>query len=833
METSRYSRFILRHSVAIASFALLLTFIGGFYSYKLYRNLRPDLQELLPTYARSVTDLNEIARRLKSVDNLAVLVFSNDTKASKRFVNDLAIRLEKGPREIIAGVEYTIKPALQFFKRNRSLYIDLPDLLKIRKYVNDRLDYEREIRNPLNIFAETNIPEPVLDFSAMRGKYEARTSSFDQFPDGYYATPDETKRAILVYVPGTSSEMKIVRSAKRFVENTIAELNPRSYAADMRIHYTGGIENILDEHKALVSDLDLSSIVVSVLVTIVMLLYFKSIRGTLAVILSVVTGSAVTFGITYFMIGYLNANSAFLGSIILGNGINFGIIFLARYLEERRAMRRAVVAGAIAIDRTAKATLTAALAAGLSYGSLVLTDFRGFRQFGVIGLIGMVLCWISAFTVLPSFLNLIDRGRPLARPRAVTKREPGRISTLLFRHPGVIWMVTIIITVLSIMTWPRFSPDILEADLTRLRSRYSLEKGSGYYARYIDEIFKRYLSPIAVLPKTKRDAAEIAKVLKTRKEKAVKTNPGSPYSMLASVQTLSDFIPRDQTRKLRVLADIRSVLPEKLLMQLSPSDRRLARELIGEKLSPISADELPKVVLDRFTEKNGAIGNLVLVEPPLGNEIRQRTRLIGFVKAIRDSTDSVAPRTPVAGALPVSADTLESIARDGPRATLFAFGAVVLLVAILFRTPRITGLVLFALMLGVTWLSGLILGFGIRINFLNFVALPITFGIGVDYGVNIFQRFRQNEAGGILRVVRETGGAVLLCSLTTTIGYGSLLIAQNQAFVSFGLLAILGELCCTTAAVVALPAYLIRKQRRLGTPAQAEPKPARDERRAG
>jgi predicted RND superfamily exporter protein len=115
---------------------------------------------------------------------------------------------------------------------------------------------------------------------------------------------------------------------------------------------------------------------------------------------------------------------------------------------------------------------------------------------------------------------------------------------------------------------------------------------------------------------------------------------------------------------------------------------------------------------------------------------------------------------------------------------------------------------LFALCIGNFWLAGLIFHFDIKINFLNFVALPITFGIGVDYGVNVFQRYREEGSGSIINVVRNTGGAVALASLTTIIGYGSLLIAGNQAFVSFGLLAVLGELTCVFAAVVTLPAFL-------------------------
>src|SRR5437764_14489383 len=98
---------------------------------------------------------------------------------------------------------------------------------------------------------------------------------------------------------------------------------------------------------------------------------------------------------------------------------------------------------------------------------------------------------------------------------------------------------------------------------------------------------------------------------------------------------------------------------------------------------------------------------------------------------------------------------------------------------------------------------------GVRTHFLNFIALPITFGIGVDYGINIYLRYRLEGRGRIGYAVRATGGAVALCSLTTIIGYAALLVADNQALQSFGAMAILGELACLSAALIGMPAFLV------------------------
>jgi hypothetical protein len=126
----------------------------------------------------------------------------------------------------------------------------------------------------------------------------------------------------------------------------------------------------------------------------------------------------------------------------------------------------------------------------------------------------------------------------------------------------------------------------------------------------------------------------------------------------------------------------------------------------------------------------------------------------------------------------------------------------------LSRFRLATPLVLGSLVLGVLGLGALAITFNIRINFANFIAFPITFGIGVDYAVNVASRWELDGHGSMVDAVRTTGGAVTLCSLTTIIGYSSLLLAENRALFLFGLLAVLGEITCLTTAVIVMPAFV-------------------------
>ncbi|MFL5813751.1 MAG: efflux RND transporter permease subunit, partial [Bdellovibrionia bacterium] len=621
-----------------------------------------------------------------------------------------------------------------------------------------------------------------------------------------------TIRAALVHIKGAGG-ITVALRVTRSVWDIIHRLDPKSYSADMTIRFAGDVEDFVEEHGSLISDLAFSTWVVALLVTVAMIAYYREVRMTAALVVSLFMGTLWTFGISYFAVGYLNANSAFLGSIVIGNGINFGIIILARYLELRRSampMTRSLI---LTLRQTSTATLTAALAAGLSYGSLAATTFRGFHQFGIIGLIGMVLCWFSAFSVMPALIVLIERHWP--KNYNQVHRIRGGFSHLVAfivkTFPRVILGASFFALIVSVAVMASYRGQIIDTDTTKLRDRRSMQEGSGYLSKYVDEVFGRYITPLVIMADNPSDMAKIEEKIKDYK------NRTGHEGLVANVFSLRDFVPADQGKKIQIMREIRRILKPSIFAKLSAADRAKVKQLLpatGPK--PFGLKDLPPLVLDRFRLKDGRVGNLVIVEPvidkvALSSAVNQN-RLISELRSV---ADSIRPGTPVVGTLPITVDMYQSVRRDGPKATLIAFFSVVLLVIILFRQPAAVGFTLFSLALGVAWLMGILFGFDFKINFLNFIALPITFGIGVDYGVNIVQRYRTEGRGRILQAIHGTGGAVALASLTTIIGYGSLLLAGNQAFFSFGRIAILGEITTLAAALVSLPAFLyLRDQRR-------------------
>jgi predicted RND superfamily exporter protein len=225
-------------------------------------------------------------------------------------------------------------------------------------------------------------------------------------------------------------------------------------------------------------------------------------------------------------------------------------------------------------------------------------------------------------------------------------------------------------------------------------------------------------------------------------------------------------------------------------------------------------NDLPVGAARAFTETDGTRGRIVYIAPTDGASLEDVRYLLRWADSFRETRLPDGSVVVGSGRAVIYADMMAAVIQAVPPAVCLSFLATLAVVVVAFRGKRSAGFVVVALLVGVAWLGGLFALFKIRVNFLNFIALPITFGIGADYSVNIVQRYQREGRGGAVAAVRETGGAVILCSLTTTFGYLALVTSVNFAVRSLGLAAVLGEVSCLLAAVLVLPAGLTLWDRR-------------------
>src|SRR5207237_3136533 len=129
-------------------------------------------------------------------------------------------------------------------------------------------------------------------------------------------------------------------------------------------------------------------------------------------------------------------------------------------------------AAVIAVQTTSGATLAAALCAATAYGSLMLTRFRGFSQFGAIGATGMIAAWLATLLVLPALWALFDAGDARRRWRSFADaRWLGWFGR--GRRPVAIVAAGVVLAVVAAAAIPGYLSDPFEYDLTKLRDRGS------------------------------------------------------------------------------------------------------------------------------------------------------------------------------------------------------------------------------------------------------------------------------------------------------------------------------------------------------------------------
>jgi uncharacterized protein len=393
------------------------------------------------------------------------------------------------------------------------------------------------------------------------------------------------------------------------------------------------------------------------------------------------------------------------------------------------------------------------------------------------------------------------------------------LARLPIRFAGTTAMVTLVLVVVSIVAMVRFLPRSLETDINNLRNKPSVktQSGTNVLDNRVCNVRGESLTPAVVLADSPQQADRVCAALERKKAAAPVDNPPMDWC-----RTLNSLLPDDQDQKLALVARMRHRL-EKTPRNLLPVDvRKRIDELQGHLLvRRLSTTDLPEELRIRFREKDGREGTLAFVAPPPDRGLYEIQNLYAFSDTLREIRLDNGEVVRSSGDFVVFADILRSIQTDAPRTIALAGAGVILMLLLVVRKHSAVGLISAALGVGMSLMAGATAALGIKFNFFNFVAMPTTLGIGVDYPVNIHERYAQDGPGSMERALRRTGPAVVVASLTTIIGYGVLLTSSSMALASFGKLAIIGEFTCLAAALLLLPALTSLVERRAAVKARA------------
>ncbi len=820
--------------------------------------MRGDFLDLLPAKSDGARLFRDAMSRMGGGNaTLYVVVRSPDAEANRRLVDALEPRLRALPASMVRAVEHGPEEARRFYQQRRWLFADVGDLEEVSCELERAraraqpgfvdLDDEpcsarrsdRATRPPEDPATQAppaqpapGAPRSALPFDRFRAQIATRTREVDRYPTGYFRTADGGTYLLVLRAAGggfgdRSGDQLVAR-----VNRIVAAARPAGFHPRMEVGLGGDIPNAIAERDSVVREAAVSFGLASLLILGGIVVFFRSAWSLGHIGLAMFTGVGLAYAMAYAAFGYLTLSTVSLGSIVAGNGINYAIVYLARYRERRGEGDSVEDALADASITCRAGTWLSALAAAGAYGSLMLTDFRGFSQFGLIGAAGMLCCWLATMVVVPASITLVERLRG-DRADHFVERPTAPVMTLLGdvtgRFPRAVLLFGVIALVAAAWRVPSYLRDPWEYNFAKLGSSGSRQSGADAWSSEAGRVFRANTPPQPTGPLSEarlqgpgasdllladrmEDALPLAEALVARD----RAQTGGRF--IHHVETVWDVLggpPPVVARKIALLNEIRAHL-DAVYAHLDASDQAVAREWRPpEGFGPIRPEELPTLVRERYTERGGRFGTPVFVvyrahySPSDGRKLLEVSRLTQRVR-LADGRE-----VPTASRATVFAEMIRAMKADGPRATLGALLAVACVVVLATGDLGAAFAVLATLLGGVLLTVGGAAWTDTRLNFLNFVALPLTFGIGVDYGINLYDRMKYTGGDPAL-AVRSVGGAMALCSFTTVVGYGALLSHDNQAMQSFGRVAMAGELSCLGVAMLLMPAslYLLRRKPR-------------------
>jgi predicted exporter len=810
---------IRRPWIPLAAVAIV-TCIMGFFASRI--ELRTRYDALLPNSQPSVVELHRVEARSASAQTLFVLIEANEPGIVRPFGDAAVVKLmELGP-DIVSSAEDGTQAARGFLTPRAGLFLTVPELQQLRGDVDARWDYE--VAKESGELLDDEGPPVTIDQIERRFRKKADAAGAEDHSDGYYERKDGKGLVLVVRSPVPGGDLEKTGPALAKMEAAINSVKAtRPDFAQVRVGYAGDMATGYIEYNRVRNDLLGVGVEGIVLVLTAVLLYFMRLRALLVMGVTIAVGLIWTLGVTQIFIGHLNIATGFLISIIAGNGINVGILYQARYFEERRAGTPAVDALKISVRATWQPTVIAALAAAASYLSLLVTDFLAFKHFGIIAATGMVLCWVVKTLMVPPLLLLLERRRPildgddersvLGRIRRFGMGYGRAFAWLVPKAPRLFFGAGALLVAVGLVAGVRYvRHDPMEYDLgateTDPSNNHELNRvWDGVYA-----ILGSGHEGMVVLTDLPAEAKELEQKLQGDWDRAPKDS--KPF---VAVHSLWDAVPDDQDVKLPILRDVADRLHRardrgfvgdadwaKVKDYLPPDDVR-----------PWGLVDLPEPLARPYSEKDGTRGRFVVIEPQPGatNDVRYLMRYSDSFRETRLASGKIVRGS---GRAVIFSDILKAVMRDVRKALALSLALTLIAVVVTFRGGgRHAVSVIFALLVGCAGQALFLYAHDVKLNFLNFVALPITFGIGVDYAVNVVQRYRADGSRDILAALRTTGGAVVLCSLTTTLGYLALLGSANRAIRSLGIIAVVGEVTCLLAAMTVLPAlwYLVEGRR--------------------
>ncbi len=694
--------------------------------------------------------------------------------------------------------------------------------------------------------------------------------------DPYFLSYDKTTLVLNAIPNFTMMDTDLMVEGTDAVQDILDELKPEF--RDVEAGLTGFIAIGRDEMVYAEQSLGFTTAIAVAAILLLLVLSFRMWVAPLLAMANLLIGLVWAVGIVALLVGQLNIMTQMMAVILLGLGIDFSIHIISSFTEWRAAGDSIAAAMEKTFLKSGKGVITGALTTACAFLALIISHSRGMKEMGLVTGFGLLAILAATLLCLPALLVLrerrIDRKSAASGPSAtrvqrdITFRFLGRTAAWLGRHYG--FTLGFFMGLTLILAWigmkipfdhnyMNIEPQGITSVILQDTILDKFDMGMDYALVLTDDIDRsreiseqyRELGSVAMTedislylpsPQQQRQRLphiqEILQALESTSARGRIT--GEELTSLVSeierlemnvmeIQDMAYLGGQDKVdRKCQELVGdpeqaasasligslhraVKDIPPpdvpvglSRLQQSFAPYFRSAAQRMC--RTEPIRFDDLPDSILDRYC--NQTRDQFLVSVFPSGSVWQDAA----FLKRFVEDLDRVSDRA--TGMPPVFRTLIEVIGRDGRNAVLVTVVLVFLLLWVDFRSPGYALMALTPLALGVLWMVGFMRLTGMQLTVMNVMGLPMIVGIGIDDGVHIVHRLREEGWGSLRVIFSSTGKAVLLTSLTTMLAFGSLVFSIWRGFGHLGGALFLGVGACFLTTVVFLSGIIGTLERR-------------------
>ncbi len=562
--------------------------------------------------------------------------------------------------------------------------------------------------------------------------------------------------------------------------------------------YLSGMPYLRDEIQKNISR-DITFIMPLAIILMISFLYFsfREKRGIILPLLVVIISTGVAMGLMPLLGFEYSLITILTPVLMISIANNYGVHIIAKY-QEINATHPEYDMKTI-VYKSMKDLSWPILLTGLTtiagISGLLVHIMLPAVQMGIITSIGIAFALLLSLLFLPSILIGLKKGKP---QKNISGQKKGFINKILNLASELVTkkpkLVIILFTAFFILAGIGiFKLDVSINNENVLPKSHSIRKST--------EIINNNFGGTKTISVLFEGDVKSPELINDIKKLEVKLNE---LPQMGSITSISDVI-------LLISKSINT--PDEEAYDKIPDSRNTIAQYIEFYNMNGDPDDFENFVDFNYTK---ALVNIQF----RANDIKEFNQV---AKSIQEFCNKSEFASFGAGICLVEKDMADSIVKGQIYSLMLAFGAILILLWIIFKSFRTGLLGCIPLVFTIVCNFGIMGWLGIELDIATSLLTSVAIGVGVDYTIHLFWRIKTEIANG--KDIKEasticlqtTGRGIAINAFSVMLGFSVLFISGILILKTFAFLIIFSLLLCLLCAILLIPAILINTNYKLNT----------------